>query len=51
MGLWGERFGDGQLGIGAGRNHGGTWLEATLRPIDLHGDAIWLVATAAELQT
>jgi len=38
----GERFGDGELAIGAVRDHGLTWLEAELRAIDLYGDGVRL---------
>jgi hypothetical protein len=37
-----ERFGDGEVAIGAVRNHGLTWLEVDLDAIDLHGDDIRL---------
>src|SRR5215471_18879306 len=38
----GHRFGDGEVAIGAVRNHALPWLEMDLRPIDLHGDDIGL---------
>src|SRR4029453_8364439 len=38
----GHRFGDGEVAIGAVRNHALPWLEMDLHPIDLHGDDIGL---------
>jgi hypothetical protein len=36
----GDYFGDGQIAIGAVRNHRLTWLEMDLHAIELHGDDI-----------
>jgi hypothetical protein len=38
----GERFGDGEVAIGAVRNHRLAWLEMDLHTIELHGDDIRL---------
>ena len=37
-----QRFGDGEVAIGAVRNHCLTWLEVDRHAIDLHGDDIRL---------